>query len=364
MKIRIDKAALIPHLVRCASVAAGEGNGAIAGVHLSTEGDELLFGATDYELRVHSHVAAEVLEPGEVLVNAKALTAVVRSLPEGAVIQLSGSPEHVLTVTAGRSRWNLNGMVPDEFPPAMPPPVDHSVTIDRAVLASPLRHVLPCVSSDQSRSTICGVLLEIGAGKIRAVSTDGHRMAIADCALTQEMDQQSAIVGKRGAAELQRLMDGGDPSLTIEFAGKEMTFASNCARLTVRPTDGTFPDYRKIEPAVERKITMDAGLFKSALRRVTALGKVDAILRLAVCDMSLSLDVVTPDKGDAHEEVETDCAGDGVIYGFNPAYMLEAVDHLGAESVTLGLGADVALPATVTADEVPGVTYILMPMRI
>lgn len=375
MKVRIDKAALMLPLYRAQGAADQRATTNVIGcVHILAADDRLVLTATDYEVTVMAEVAADVVEPGSALVSAKGLFQVVRALSEGSVVQLSSDASHRLRIEAGRSYYHLNGMNPEEFPhSAVDTQGSRSLVVDKAHVDAMLRRTLFSVSADDSRPAITGVLLEIepeGAQqvRIRFVSTDGHRLSKAERSVASgdfEGGRFSGIIHRRGAAELQRLLEGSDPTVRIEISGRTLVFSSDRARLQVRQIEASFPDYNKVVPdRGDVSVTLPTSTFVSAVRRVQSLGNSrDNILRLEFDDGRVTLEMTHPDIGEAHEEMECDWSGSRMKFGFNPKYLQDVCSVLGTDNITLELR-DQMSPCLLHSDEEPGSVFVIMPMRL
>lgn len=378
MRVRIDKAALMLPLTRAANAADQRSNNtSITGcVHLSASDTTLTLQATDYEINLHTSVQADVQEPGEAVINAKALHQVVHGLPSGAVITLSVEvtgkqhKNYRMRIETGRIYYHLNGMAPEEYP-TLEQVAGKGIVIEKAHFAAMLKRTLFSTSTDDSRPAITGVLLTIeprddGSVNLLMVSTDGHRLSCAQRTAVpseRESGSQSCIIHRRGAAELQRLLDGVDPLLRISFSGRKLEFESDGAKLMLRPIDATFPDYRKVIPDPERVVKINKAVLVSSIKRVLALGKTDT-LKMELSANSISLDATYMDCGDAHEELAIEgWAGDVLRIGYNPKYLLDALNGLDSETVQLGV-IDQMSPSLLSSDEDPGTQYVVMPVRL
>lgn len=377
MKVRIDKAALMVPLYRAQGAADQRANQAsvTACVHLAADDDRLVLSATDYEVTVNAEVSAEVLESGEALVSAKGLFQVVRALPDGALVTLTVDANHRVKIEAGRSLYHLNGLPPQEFPVQnLEGTAGRTLVVDKAHIDAMLKRTLFSVSTDDTRPAITGVLFEIepedaGQVRMRMVSTDGHRLSKCErgvAAQDYEGGKVSCIMHRRGAFELQRLLEGSDPSLRIEFVGRNLVYSSDRTRLQVRQIEANFPDYNKVVPdRGDVAVTLPKDAFQAAIRRVTSMGSSrDNILRLDFDQGRVALEMNFPDYGDAHEEIEIETwSGNRLRFGFNPKYLLEVCGVLATENITLELRDQIS-PCLLHSDEEPGSTFVIMPMRL
>lgn len=378
MKVRIDKAALMVPLYRAQGAAdqRQQGTNVIACVHLSADDDRLTLSATDYEVTVNAEVAADVIEGGAALVSAKGLFQIVRALPDGATITLSCDANHRLRIEAGRAYYHLNGLSAEEFPQSGLDGTPAKVLVtDKSHVESMLKRTLFSVSTDDSRPAITGILFEIepeGSGQIRLrmVSTDGHRLSKCERTVSApdyDGGRATCIIHRRGAAELQRLIEGSDPSLRIEFIGRNLVFQSDRTRLQVRQIEANFPDYNKVVPdRQDIACALPKDALAASIRRVSSLGvsRSEPILKLEFEQGRLSLEMTTPDFGDAHEELEIDTwQGPPLRFGFNPKFLLDVCTVLPTDNLTLEMR-DQMSPCLLHSDEEPGTTFVIMPMRL
>jgi DNA polymerase-3 subunit beta len=245
---------------------------------------------------------------------------------------------------------------------------------DKSQVKTMLDRTLFSVSNDESRPALNGVLFEVepeapGQARLRMVSTDGHRLSKAErtvAASDYDGNKQRCIVHRRGAAELLRILEGSDPSVRIEFAGRNVLFSSDKSRLQIRQIEESFPEYGRVIPdRGDTAVTLATAGLASSIRRVTALGTAkDPLLRVEIADGRMSLEMNYVDFGDAHEEIELpDWQGGKLRVGFNPKYLLEVCTTLGSDNITLELS-DQFSPCLLHSDEEPGSVFVVMPMRL
>jgi DNA polymerase-3 subunit beta len=290
-------------------------------------------------------------------------------------VELTGEANHRLRIDAGRSRYQLNGLDPQEFPGAATDIADaKGLFCDKAQVDAMLRRTLFSVSQDDSRPALNGVLLEVepvveGQALVRMVSTDGHRLSKSErtvAATNYDGSRHRCIVHRRGATELGRILEGSDPSLHIGFSGRSVVFASDKARLQVKQVEESFPDYGRVIPEKgDILVTLPLPDLVGAVRRVAAVSSnKDATLKVEFGDGKLTFEMNHQDLGEAHEELEpTSYQGGRQKVGFNPRYLLEVCGVLGTETVSLELS-DQFSPCLVHSDEEPGSVFVVMPMRL
>ena len=385
MRVAIDKSALHVPVYRANGVVnAKTPHNVLACVHLAAAEDTLTFTATDYDITLTAEVRAEVGEPGAALVNGRDLWEVVRTLPDGVAVELSSDDHHrvKLRMLNGHGRFHLNGIAPEEFPDVEEEGSGQGLSVSKTELREMLTQTLFSASTDESRPALNGVLLEIeGAGDGRArltmVSTDGHRLSKSVRELEAADYDGSAhrcIVHRRGAHELDRILEGTDPSVRVEFVGRNIVFTSDRARLQVRQIEETFPDYQRVLPeSGEHPVVISREAFTAAIRRVSALasGKGN-LLRVDLepaddhGEARMTMEMVHADRGDAHERIPLpDYGGQSVSVGFNPRYLLDVCQVLKTETVTVEINDQFSPCLLYSQDEkAKGATFVVMPMRL
>jgi DNA polymerase-3 subunit beta len=377
MKVTIDKGALMVPLYRTQGVADRKAStNVLSCVHMSAADGTLTFTATDYDVTITTEVTAEVHSPGAALVNGRTLFDVVRALPDGVMVEMTAEETHRVRIEAGKAYYHLNGLAPEEFPSIEEESEGKSLLVDKDQFESMLRRTLFSVSTDESRPSLNGVLLEVEAleedpnqASLRMVSTDGHRLSKVERSINAkdyDGSNHQCIIHRNGAAQLQRIFEGGEEPVRIEFLGRNVVFSYDQTRLQVRQIEENFPEYGRVIPDKgDAKITISRDEFVSAIRRVTSLstGKHN-LLRFDLDSGKLSLEMVHADFGDAHEELPApEYEGSLLSIGFNPRYLLDICGVLESQTVSLEMS-DQFSPCLVQSDEEPGSMFVIMPMRL
>jgi DNA polymerase-3 subunit beta len=377
MKLTIDKGALMVPLYRTQGVADRKAStNVLACIHMEASDGTLTFTATDYDVTITAEVTAEVEQPGAALVNGRTLFDVVRALPEGVMVQMTADDNHRLRIEAGRAYYHLNGLAPEEFPAIEEESRGKSLLVDKDQFESMLRRTLFSVSNDETRPSLNGVLLEVEAiegdenrANLRMVSTDGHRLSKVERAISAkdyDGSEYQCIIHRNGAGQLQRIFEGGDEPVRIEFLGRNVVFNYDQTRLQVRQIEEAFPEYQRVIPDKgDVVVTMAKDEFLSAIRRVSSLstGKHN-LLRFDLENGKISLEMVHADFGDAHEELQApEYEGSLLSIGFNPRYLVDICGVLESQTLSLEMS-DQFSPCLVRSDEEPGSLFVVMPMRL
>lgn len=293
---------------------------------LNAEGDRLSLSATDLDVSLTSSVTGDVIEDGAVAIPAKKFMEIIRALVGDEVHLVEEEPQW-LTIKAGRSRFKIHGMKPEDFPSL--PSVDEEFAIEipfdrvRAMIS----RVLFAVSADESRFQLNGALLKLKDGSVEMVATDGYRLALVETALAGDSHEDQVLVPRKALQELLRF-EGGD-TLGYRRGEHHLSFRLGRRELICRILEGTFPDYeRVIARDNDKDVVFDRKQLSDAVRRVALLtGDRQRAVKLEVNAGVLSLSTANPDLGEAVEEVPCDYDGPDFRLGVNPDFL---DDFLGA----------------------------------
>jgi DNA polymerase-3 subunit beta len=257
--------------------------------------------------------------------------------------------------------------------PAVDYPSSDSLTGELRVTVKEgqLRRVLElthfAMAHQDVRYYLNGLLLDIGEGLLRAVATDGHRLAIAEIPVETGDTARQVIVPRKGISELLRLLGNGDAEVTIDVGSNAIQITLPEVRLTSKLIDGKFPDYRRVVPKVEdsdKTVVVDRERVRQALARAAILSN-DKYRAVRLCLEPNVLRVVAnnPEQEEAEDEVEVVYEGEGLEIGFNVSYLIDALTALPGEEAEIHLG-DSSSSCLITPTGEGDCQYVVMPMRL
>ena len=372
MKITIDKSALLRSLGHVQSVVERRNTIPIlANVLLKADNNTLSLTTTDMDLEIIETVEAKVQTPGSITVPALTLHDIVRKLPDSSSIEIAlDANGNTVAVKAGRSNFRLSCLPVADFPELggsdMPttfsvPAKDFRALIDRTRFA---------MSTEETRYYLNGIYVHAAssgdAPVLRAVATDGHRLARFEMTLPDGAnDMPGVIVPRKTVGEVRKLIDEAADNIQISLSETKICFAFDHIVLTSKLIDGTFPDYQRVIPSGNDKVLeVDPKAFVGAIDRVSTIStEKSRAVKLTINGKTMTLSASSPDSGSATEDVEVSFDADPIEIGFNSRYLLDITQQIEGNGCRITL-ADSASPTIIQDNGDTSALYVLMPLRV
>lgn len=337
----------------------------LANLLLAVTSSELAVTATDMEVELVARTPVEAKEQGEVTVPARKLLDIYRSLSEGSKVSVA-LDKGKLVIHCGRSRFSLATLPASDFPSVDDIQPLRSLRIQQAKLSALLSHTSFSMAQQDVRYYLNGLLLETSEQQLRAVATDGHRLALCDLKGTFAGDgTQQIIVPRKGVLELQRLLGDGDEDATVEFGSNHIRVSCNSIRFTSKLIDGRFPEYERVVPKGGDKILIATrkDLYDALNRAAILSNEKYRGVRLQLSGKRLKILAHNPEQEEAEDEIEVQYQGADLEIGFNVTYLLDALAAVDDEHVQITL-TDANNSCLVQAPGDALCRYVVMPMRL
>ena len=329
-------------------------------VLVRAQGDTVTLTASDMEIEARAETAATVDQDGAICVEAALLAEIVRkaAAPE-VTLRVDKNRVYVKTGTAN---YQIAALPTEDFP-AMPDNLGAGFAFASADLGDLIVRTRAAISADEARYYLNGILLQSRDAKLRAVATDGHKMAMAE----QGRDVPAftpVIVPRKTVYMLQKLLEEAPETIRIALSGTRVRFDIGATRLLSKLIDGTFPDYERVIPTAHTgtaKIKTKDMLDAVERLLCVADGKSRGIRFDFGATDALKISARNSDGGEGEETVPVDYQGEAITTGFNGRYVLEMLE--GLNEVALNLNGDGA-PALFHDTARPDTRIVIMPMRV
>ena|SRR5271165_1308669 len=374
MKLKADRATLLKALAHVQSVVERRNTIPIlANVMLAVRDGGLTLTATDMEIAIVEEVAASTSRNGACTAPAATLYEIVRKLPENAEIELDhGGGEGQLALRAGRYSTSLVVLPTDDFPSMTAGTLPYKFGLPAAVLRGLIDRTRFAISTEETRYYLNGIYLHAaesdGVKVLRAVATDGHRLARVEEPLPDGAGAMpGVIVPRKTVTELRKLIEETTGEVEVALSDTRIQFHAGPVKLTSKLIDGTFPEYERVIPRDNDKVLrVHVKDFADAVGRVSAISSERSRpVKLSLARDLLVLSASSPEQGTATEELD----GEHVKYeagpleiGFQARYLNDITDQIGGE-VEFRFS-DGSAPTVVRDAADASALYVLMPMRV
>jgi DNA polymerase III subunit beta len=337
----------------------------LSNVLITASGSRVEFLATDLEVQITSKADLDAAAEGSVTAGARKLYDILRSLPEDAEVALEAK-ENRMTVRAGKSRFNLQTLPAADFPRMVEArDASKTLTLPQKALRDALGLVQFAMAVQDIRYYLNGVLFSVDKDVLRVVATDGHRLSYASRSLGSDHGTVEAILPRKTVLELIKLLGDTDEPVSLAIGSNQARFSFGGIEIVSKIVEGKFPDYQKVIPTTHKnRVSLERGTLAQSLNRAAILSneKIRGV-RLVFTKDALSIICTNNEQEEAEEGLAVEYGGDPLDIGFNISYLLDVLNHVDSETVTVAMG-DSNSSALVQMPGREDFKYVVMPMRI
>ena len=346
----------------------------LSNIILEAKDDKLILSSTNLDIYCSDKIKAEVLKSGEVSVSAVTFFEIIKRLPSGSeVLMIMEEGENEIRLTCGRSKFNLSTLKTDDFPIISDSDLSANFVLSADELIRIIDKTKFAVSNEETRYYLNGIFLHKAERNsiqfLRAVATDGHRLAQYDIPLPQGAeDITGIIIPKKTIYELRKVLDDANGDVSVSLNENKIKFSFNDLKVVSKVIDGTFPDYTKVIPQKnDKNFKTNNSDLKIAIDRVSAVAANEdsksKAIKFCIENNSLSLSVESQSKGSANEMIDVNYSGDKVDIGFNSKYIIDICNEVDGDEISISLSDSIS-PAIILDKTDENLFFVLMPMRI
>jgi DNA polymerase-3 subunit beta len=366
MKISIQRDQLLKPLTYIAGVVERRQTLPIlSNAYLKLEAGNLAITGTDLEVEVITNTEGVEGTDGEVTVGARKLLDICRALPEGSELTLSQDGERVV-IQSGRSRFSLQTLPTADFPRLEAEDWEGEFRLAQGELKQVFERTAFSMAQQDVRYYLNGLLLDFGGTRVRAVATDGHRLAKSEITIGEPVSSaRQVIVPRKAVMELARFLEDSEAQVTVALNPNHIRISLPSAVFTSKLIDGRYPDYEKVIPAnMPTRLLLDHEEFRDTLGRAAILtNEKFRGVRLAVAPERLTVTAHNPEQEEACDEMPIEYSGSEFEIGFNVSYLIDAVNALRGPVVEFRLKDQSSSCVLVDPDDA-STLYLVMPMRL
>jgi DNA polymerase-3 subunit beta len=369
MKFSVSREVLLKPLLLVSGVVEKKQTlPALSNVLMVLKDNILSLTGTDLEIEIVCRVEIQdISEDGEITVPAKKFLDICRSLPEAATISFVLSDEKA-TVKSGRSRFTLSTLPANDFPSIEPSQNELSFSCEQSEIRRLIDRTSFAMAQQDVRYYLNGMLWELKSDSLRAVSTDGHRLAMCTRPVNIDLEDgvlRQAILPRKGVMELGRLLSDPEHKVEIILGNSHVRASTNAFTFTSKLVDGKFPDYNRVLPRGGDKIIHGSReALKQAFARTSILSNEKYRgVRFVLTTGLITITANNPEQEEAEEQVSVDYSGDALEVGFNVSYLQDVANVIDSEFIQFTLG-DNNSSALIEEPENSDSAYVIMPMRL
>jgi DNA polymerase III subunit beta len=367
VKLSLKTADLLAQLQTATRVASTRAVGhALSGVMVAASDADSELRATDLEIGLRTPLPAEVLRPGQVVLPARLLLDVVRTLPgENTTLELRPT-EGDLELVSSAAVFHLRTLRAEDFPQLPAAGEGARIVLPSTAFIETVARVARSASRDETRPVLTGILISASGRELRMVATDSYRLSVKRTELDVELEGSlEANVPARALGELTRIAQQSDVAeLAVSVGQNQVVFELDGTVLSSRLIDGQFPNYRQLIPdAVEHELRVSSDELLEVVRRISLMAQKNAPLRLAFEEGQLTVSAQTPDVGEASETLPVPFHGERFEIGFNPEFLRDGLESAGSEELLLKLISPIR-PGLIESPVAGDFVYLIMPIRL
>jgi DNA polymerase-3 subunit beta len=367
LKISLSTAAFLRHLQTASRVASTRSAiQALSGIKIAADADGVEMLATDMEMGLRLALDAEVQRPGHVVLPARLMLDVARSLPAAEVSLELRDAQQDVEIISGPTTFHIRTLRADDFPPLPQPSGDADVTVPAAAFIETIAKVARSASRDETRPILTGILVSAAESELRMVATDSYRLSVKETTLEQPLARPfEANVPARALQELVRIAGQTQlETLTVSPRQNQVVFSFDGVILSSRLIDGQFPNYRQLLPErSEHELRLAREEFTDVVRRISLLAQKNAPVRLAFAPGEVTVSARTPDVGEASEALPVPFQGEPFDIGFNPDFLRDGLESVESDELILKLTSPLR-PGLIESADGSGFVYLVMPIRL
>jgi len=336
----------------------------LSNILIEKENGKIKLTATDLEIQITNTIETDDSSSAAITVGGKKLQDILRILPDQSKISIEVK-ENKAQIKSNKSRFNLQTLPAQDFPKLSNQLQNtNKITLSQNALKLLLGSIQYAMAQQDVRYYLNGVLLGVEGNKLKAVATDGHRLAYNAITIEADLAKQEIIIPRKAVMELAKLLADDDSAIELEFSDQQLKTSFSGIQLVTKLIEGKFPDYQRVIPDYSNHLSMNRTLVQQALQRAAILSNEKFRgVRFVLTEKNLSVISSNSEQEEAQVEIETDYHGEAIDIGFNVNYLLDGLNSINSEQAIFSFGSPNS-SILITSPDNQEFRYVVMPMRI
>ena len=341
----------------------------LEGILIQTNDNQIKLTTYDLEIGIEYVMDCEVIEQGNIVVNAIMFSEIIRKLPDSE-IKITLNNQNLLEIECEGSLYKLATMNPDEFPELPKIDIENSIDIEQNILKSMIRKTIFAVSSEENRPIFTGCLFEVKDNKLNVVAVDGYRLAWKTQFLSTKSNDFYAVIPGKTLNEVNKIIMDSLDNIKIGISKNQALFEMENCKIVTRLLDGEFLNYEKSIPENwETRIRVNKNDIQNCFERISLISS-SSIEKEKKYPVKVTIDIgkiiisCTNQTGDAKEELFVSTEGKNLEVGFNPKYFLDALKVIDDDEIFIDLVSNISPCVIRPVEENKDYTYMILPIRM
>lgn len=325
--------------------------------------NSIKFTANDMELGIESIVEGEIIEKGQIAIDAKIFSEIVRKLPDNDITIETDSNFNAL-ISCEKSRFNIAGRSGEDFSYLPVITKDKVVHLSQFELKEVITQTIFSIAVNDNNKIMTGELFEINNGTFKVIALDGHRIAIRSIFLKGTSDNAKVIVPGKTLNELNKILSSdAESEVNIYFTDNHILFEFDDTTVVSRLIEGEyFRVNQMLSNDYKTKIVINKKDLLDSIDRANLLIKEDDKKPIIINITDGSLEVkVSSSLGSSNEEIDIDKDGSDIMIGFNPKFLIDALRVIDDETINIYL-VNPKAPCFIR-DKDDTYTYLILPVN-
>lgn len=371
MKFTVDKNILFKSLSHVQSIVERKNTLPIlSNILLEAKDNSLVLSATDMDISITEKLNCNIIEIGSTTVSAQTLYDIIRKIPDTSEIEIISNDGKIMSLRAGKSKFSLGCLPKEDFPLIQVDDLENEISIDSQKLLLLIDKTRFAISNEETRYFLNGIYFhkreDNNKSILSIVATDGHRLAKFDLDFKDNTTKfPGVIIPKKTVNELFKLLADYNGFVRINLNSNKIVFFIGETILISKLIDGNFPDYKRVIPKNNNNVLkINRSLFSLAVDRVSTItNDKSPAIKFKLLKNLMNMSSVNNESGTATEDIVTKYDGDEIEIGFNSKYVLEMINNLDDEEISLNFK-DSSSPVIALEESNSDLIYVLMPMRV